>query len=297
MTAKEQLLEKMEPSLRQVLAEADWAGAEEIRLRVGRPIALKREEGWTELSVSVSREALQLTLERLCNYSLYAVQEQLRRGFFTLSGGFRVGVCGRVEAEGECVTALTDAGSLCIRLCRQVKGCGNHVLPYLWNGKRVYNTLLVSPPGRGKTTLLRDLVRLISNRGIPVGLVDERGEVAGAYGGVPQLDVGRHTDVLDGAPKGAGLLMLLRSMAPQLVAVDEIGGQADTAALGAMVGAGVSLLCTAHGDATESLWEKPNLAPLLRQRVFARILLLTEGRRCQIYDADGLLLGEVSLCL
>ena len=196
-------------------------------------------------------------LEIATQASAHTALERVRNGFFTVRGGHRIGICGSgVVRDGE-VRNLRQLSSLAIRVAREVPGLSAAVLDRLWSGGVLQSTLLLSPPGGGKTTLLRDLIRAVSDgEGGPalrVGVADERGELAAMYQGEPQFSIGRQTDVLDGCPKGPALLMLLRGMNPQVLAADEITAPEDAAALEMAANCGVSLLCTAHAGSLEEL--------------------------------------------
>ena len=206
------------------------AQAEEFRLRAGRPMTLLTCEGELLVSDELPRQSVtQADLEQLCDavtgYSRYAAAETMGKGYLIGRGGFRIGLCGTVAVRGDGGTALRDISSAVVRISRQVRGLWQEVPE--WSAGGFDSTLIAAPPGGGKTTLLRDMIATLSNGTedrcpLRVGVVDERGELAGMYRGVPQLDVGCHTDVLDGCPKALGIPMLLRSANPQVIAVDEI---------------------------------------------------------------------------
>ncbi len=240
---------------------------QEIRLGVGRPVRLKfaGEEKFLSGKGMVSGslgDAWYITememdeiVKNICRHSLYAFENEIRQGFLTVPGGHRIGIAGQVVLnENGSIRNISHIRFLNIRISHEVLGAAQGVMPYLYEDGRVQNTLIISPPGCGKTTLLRDIIRQMSDgnsygEGRQIGVVDERSEVAGSFMGVPQNNVGIRTDVLDGCPKVQGMMLLMRSMAPSVVAVDEIGGYEDMKALFQVIQCGSSVVATMHGAA------------------------------------------------
>lgn len=267
------------------------AAVEELRLRIERPLSLTYPEGEAPLpQTRVLRSDLEQVLDKASEYSRYAAAETIRRGYVTASGGFRVGLCGTALPSGGGNEGLRDLSSLAIRIPRVHEGAALPVLPEVLEDGWPLSVLILSPPGGGKTTLLRDLVRLLS-QGTPanppcrVALVDERGELAAVHHGRPQLEVGPRTDVMDGCPKSLAVPMLLRAMSPQVIALDEIALDADVEAVRAAAGCGVALLATVHAASLEDLDARPTGRALLACGVFQRAVLIGgggSGRRSRV---------------
>lgn len=265
----------------------------ELRLRSGRPARLIRMGGPEVQLETVEADRLRRILERLMENSLYAWEDELKQGYFTAAGGLRVGVCGKLRAGREAVGDIGSIGSACIRFPREVKGCAAELAAKI-AGDRPAGALILSPPGLGKTTMLRDLVRILSDAGWNVGLADERREIAACREGVPQLDVGARTDVMDACPKEIAIPMLVRSCAPDVIAADEIGGASDMEALREAARAGAAVIATAHAPGLEAALKRRNIAPLIREGVFEWIVTLgpEPGQMRSVERIDG----EVGEC-
>lgn len=276
---------------------------DEVRLRANKPVTLVcgRDEWFitergklrrTHLD-SVNTTAAQITeaFEAACQHSIYAFEQELRNGFVTMKGGYRVGVSGRVQANGGQVTALTQCSGLCIRVSREIKGCADRVMPVIKPDDHVRATLLISPPMMGKTTLLRDIARQVADGvfgqdGEKVCIVDERGEIAGSVDGVPQLDVGIRTDVLDGCPKSVGIMMALRTLSPSVIVTDEIGTEADAEAILEALYAGVRVIASVHGNDEKDVQQRRAVQKLMANGAFSRYVILggRPGHVCNILD-------------
>ena len=232
----------------------------------------------------VDRCELMETMEYIAGYSLYAYEDELRQGFLTIQGGHRVGVAGKILMEEGKVRSIRYISFLNIRLAHQVEGCADKVMPFIVENGEVCHTLIISPPCCGKTTLLRDVIRQISNgnawcEGKNVGVVDERSEIGGAYQGVPQNDLGIRTDLLDCCPKAEGMMMLIRSMSPEVVAVDEIGDYGDIKAIESVLNCGCRLIATVHGSSVEDIEKKPLLQKMVKEHVFDRYIILSGKKK------------------
>lgn len=274
------------------LSEDQRARAEEFRLRAGRCMSVLLPEGERSLEVIVTPEELETLCDIAADFSRYASMETLRQGFLPVRGGFRVGLCGAAVMKDGAVTNLKQISSAVIRISRERRGAARAVTPQLFEEGRFQSTLLLSPPGGGKTTLLRDVVRQLSaGDGVPpqrVALIDERSEVAVMYRGRPQMDVGPRTDVLDGCPKALAIPMVLRAMNPQIIAVDEITLRADVLAMAQAAGCGAALLATVHAADVKELEQKPLYRELLANRVFRRAVLIRAAPAGRTYTVEML---------
>ncbi len=253
--------------------------AEEFRLRRGAPMSLVWEGKEHTLDTPpVTEQDLRQVLELASHFSAHTVLDRVRAGFVTIKGGHRIGLCGEVVTRNGEIHALDKLFSIAIRIAKPIEGVGEKALCAMQEDGKLCSALILAPPGAGKTTLLRELIRRISD-GIGVetqrvGLVDERGEVAALWDGKPQFGVGAHTDIMSGCPKAVGMAVLLRGMAPQVLAVDEVTAEPDVEAMAWAAGCGVTLLCTAHGGGLVDLRRRPIYRRLMDLGIFRRVLLL-----------------------
>ncbi len=317
MNTKDELLKIFSLKLRTIFGKLsiDFDKLQEIRLRMNAPLIIiygNRETFITEdaqfvdnpmKAVHITKNEIKETMEYISNYSLYAFEDEIKQGFLTINGGHRIGIAGKIIIEDDIIKGMKHISFINIRLAHQVKGCADRVLPYLVNqqGSRIYHTLIISPPRCGKTTLLRDIIRQLSNGskylgGMSIGVVDERSEIGACYMGTPQNELGIRTDILDCCPKAKGMMMLIRSMSPQIIAVDEIGSKEDLEAIDYVIGCGCKLIATVHGSSIEDIKSKPTLSELVKKKLFERYIILSNyseiGHLEEIYDSDGKRLYE-----
>ena len=257
----------------------------EIRIRSKNKIIVICSKNEFVLDLIASPKIILDILLNVSKMSIYAIQTDLNNGFVVIRGGHRIGVCGEVVYENGRIKNIKNICSLNIRVARQIFGCADSVMPQIIINGIFQNTLIVSPPGCGKTTLLRDIIRQISNgiktlgiNGKNVSLIDERGEIASCYDGAPTLDIGIRTDVMSNIDKSTGMSMVIRSMAPDIIATDEIGSAKDILAIKAAIFSGVKVIFTMHGDSLKSVLENTNVKELIDMNVFSKIILLSSGK-------------------
>ncbi|MBO4848763.1 MAG: stage III sporulation protein AA [Clostridia bacterium] len=253
--------------------------AEELRFRVSRPVQIVTPTGEEILRDAVfTAENARELMEKLCRHSVYAREDELRRGFLTVEGGARVGVAGRPVTDGNGIIRLTDVSCFNIRITREAVGCAEGVMAYLTERGRPVSALIAAPPAGGKTTLLRDVARCFSNGvsadPVKVCLADERGELAGCVGGAPSFDVGDRTDVMELAPKAEAIRIFIRTMSPDVIVTDEIGGEDDASALEDASRSGVAVIASAHASSPDELMGRKALEAVMKTGVFRRVLML-----------------------
>ncbi len=250
---------------------------QEIRLIAERSCLLQARGQLTDLGIIITKSQLGRIVERMCRCSIYSYQPSMTRGFFTLSGGHRVGVCGCVKTDSGKVVHMSDISSICIRVSREVKGAADGVIGFINENGKLYNTLIISPPGCGKTTLLRDISRHLGNKR-KVCIADERSEIAACIGGIPQNDVGKFTSVLDGVPKAIGIEMLLRTMSPDVIITDETGSAEEELEIYKIINCGVKIITSVHGYSDLDVKRRKHIGELIENGVFERVIVLS-GRK------------------
>lgn len=251
---------------------AEQERIEELRLRCGEAPSVRIGGAERPLSLApVTADELRETVSRAARYSVHSYAESMRQGFLPLEGGHRLGLCGTAVAENGSVTGVRRISSLNLRVARQIDALDDIIAPYIGEGAP-FSLLVLAPPGCGKTTLVREWVRLVSDAGHTTAVADERGEIAGLAEGVPQFRIGRCTDILEGCTKKQAALMLLKTMSPALVAMDEITSPEDIEAVA---------LAAAHAAGPSDLRRRPLYRRLLSLGVFERVLTIEQkdGKR------------------
>ncbi|MHB1315560.1 MAG: stage III sporulation protein AA [Christensenellales bacterium] len=287
----------MEPSVAAVI--------EEIRIRANKPLAIGysgriaflKESGFVTSrgtdGMPVSLPECAEVLSRATKYSVYALEEEMKRGFITLTGGYRIGISGHAVVEQGQIKLIAPCSALNFRIARQIIGAADQVLPYI-NNDGIQSALILSPPRRGKTTVLRDIARQLSDCGYNVAVADERNEISGCVHGVPHYDLGDNTDVLNSGPKAEAMMMLLRGMSPHVIITDEIGSSEDAAAIQEALNAGVAVIASAHALDKEQAAKRPHLKKMMESGAFKRYVVLSACGRIgsidTIFDANGLAL-------
>lgn len=270
---------------------------QEIRIRAEKPVIVIDEAGEHVLKYIVSREDIKYILQRISNYSLYACEEDIRQGFITIKGGHRVGLAGECVMDGGKIKTIRNISSLNIRICKEIKGCSKEIIGCIYRDKKVCNTMIISPPKCGKTTILRDIARVLSEEGKKVSIIDERSEVAACYQGIPQMDVGIRTDVLDNCLKSEGMIMAIRSLSPEVIVCDEIGTIKDVEALSMAFNSGVNIIVTIHGESIEDLYNRKVFSEIINNNILSRVVILGTSKGVGTIEKVYSLEGGVKECL
>lgn len=304
----DEILDFMPPNIGSIVKSIPrglLSNMEEVRLRLGKPLMICGD-GWdsyidlygqpvkdSHSSYIITKNDIKRATETIQSFSVYSVSEELKNGYITIPGGHRIGVAGRVLLKDGDIRTIKDISFINYRVARTILGAGDKVMKYLLDDTGcMYNTIIISPPQCGKTTLLRDIVRQLSNgiaelkiKGKKIGLVDERSELAACFMGEPKNDVGIRTDVLDACPKAQGIIIMIRSMSPEIIATDEIGRPEDADALLDAANAGVKIIATMHGRDLEDLYKKIELKKI-HNNLFERIIIL--GRSQGVGTVEGI---------
>ncbi len=289
---------------------------EEIRLRVNQPLMIFANNTdffitvnngvskYNSNSYIVEKNNIETTLQFIANYSIYSVVEELKQGFITIEGGHRIGIVGSIVSDNLGIKTMKEFTGLNLRIAGEKIDVSKKIMPYLINCRGEFrNTLIISPPQCGKTTLLRDIIRNISNgipdlnlRGLKVGVVDERSEIAACYDGVPQNNLGIRTDILNRCPKAQGMMMLIRSMSPQVIATDELGREDEIMAISEAVLAGINLITTVHGKSLEDILNRRLIGDLIKEGIFKRIIILSSSKGVGTIEeiTDGVTLNKLT---
>ena len=309
MKISDEIINSLSLNLRDKIKTIQGENIEEIRLRINKPLIIngnqkdyfynekaKKLDRNMDKAYIVTKEDLDQTFQIICKYSIHSFMDDIKKGFITLRGGHRVGIVGKTIVENGNVENIKHISSLNIRISKEVKNCSDKVMNHIIKSPtKINNTIIISPPQCGKTTLLRDIVRNLSSgneqynfKGVNVALIDERNEIAGSYLGVPQMDVGIRTDIIETCPKDVGIMMVLRSMSPNVIVTDEIGTEKDIKALYTALNGGVGLITTVHGDSIEDIRNRKELKNLLDEELFKKVILLSikrgPGTVEKIYD-------------
>ncbi|AAK80052.1 stage III sporulation protein AA [Clostridium acetobutylicum] len=273
------LPEKIEREVKRI---SDYNNLQEIRIKVNKPLIIQIGKKEIISNYIATKEDLKKTFNVMSGYSIYSVEDELRQGYITIKGGHRVGICGDCVLEENKIKTIKNISSLNIRICKEVTGCSNSIMKKIVYGNTVLNTIIISPPNCGKTTLLRDITRNISYginsiqfRGKKVCVIDERSEIGACLNGVNQMDIGIRTDILDNCPKSIGIMMAIRSMAPEVIICDEIGTYDDIKSILTAVNCGVKLITTIHGFGIEDLNSRDVFKDAIKNNVFERAIVLS----------------------
>ena len=266
----------------QLQNQADINRLQEIRIKVNKPLIFQVASKEIISSYTATQEDLKTIIQRISNYSIYAFEEEIRQGYITINGGHRIGLCGNCVLEGRKIKTIKNIASVNFRINREVTGCSDKIMRFMVDKEDILNTIIISPPRCGKTTLLRDIARNLSqgNRaleleGRKVSIIDERCELAACFEGIPQMNVGVRTDVLDNCPKSEGIMMAIRSMSPDIIICDEIGTTSDMESILMALNCGVNLITSIHGFGIDDLYRRTVFKDVLDNNVFKRAIVLS----------------------
>lgn len=272
-----------------------YSDLQEIRIKVNKPLIVQIGKDEYVSRYKATEDDMKKILNKMSGYSIYAVEEELRQGYVTIKGGHRIGICGECVTEGLRVKTIKNISSINIRVCKEIIGCSNKLMKNIVFKDRVLNTIIISPPKCGKTTILRDITRNLSSgmkeiglAGKKISVIDERSEIGASANGVPQMDIGIRTDIMDNCPKSIGIMMAIRSMAPEVIVCDEIGTYEDMKSVLAAINCGVNIITTIHGFGIEDLYNRDVFKDITQNNVFEKAIILdgtkTAGSIKYIYD-------------
>lgn len=266
----------------QIMRSSNKEFIEEIRLSIGKPIIIIAKGCEQLKTYKVTSDDIKIIMQKISNYSLYAFEDEIRQGYITIDGGHRVGISGQCIVDKNSIKTIKYISSLNIRIAREVIGCSDKIMEHILDGQKIKNTLIVSPPKCGKTTLIRDVSRNLSNgykklsfAGKRVAIIDERSEIASSHRGVPQMNVGIRTDVYDNCVKDEGMIMAIRTMAPDVIVCDEIGTKKEVEGLTMAFNSGVSIICSTHGNSIEEVYKRRVFRELLEDKLINKIIVLS----------------------
>lgn len=276
----------------------------EIRVKIGKPILVYSKDGENIINYIPTKEDMKSIMQKISSYSLYAYEEDIKQGFITIKGGHRIGIAGECVMDKGEVKTIRNISSVNIRICTEVIGCSNKAMKYIFSDNKVHNTIIISPPKCGKTTLLRDITRNISNGVNSIGLsgkkvvvIDERSEIGACHFGIPQMNLGIRTDILDNCLKGEGLIMSIRSLSPEVLICDEIGTKGDIEALVMAFNSGVNIITTIHGFTIEDLYKRKVFYDLLDNGIIERVITLSTRNGVGTIEKVYALKGGEKMCL
>ncbi len=289
---------------KELISYGSFDDLQEVRLKVNKSLIFVCNNKEIISNYISTLEDIKLIIQKISNYSIYAFEDEIKQGYITIQGGHRVGLCGSCVIEKGIVKTIKSISSMNFRVAREVRGCADKIIPHILNENGVVNTIIISPPKCGKTTILRDLARQISNgidkynfTGRNVAIIDERSEIGGCYRGIPQMDIGKRTDILDGCPKNEGIIMAIRSMAPSIIICDEIGTHGDMDSIVAALNSGVNVITTIHGFSEEDLYKRSVFNEVIENKVFHKAVILSNRKGIStieyIYDfTKGEIIGR-----
>lgn len=286
MEKEEEVLKILPIKLNSIVKEfLSQEGIQEIRVKIGKPVILYSHMGERILEYIPTEDDIKYMMIKISNYSLYAFEEEIKQGYITLKGGHRIGIAGECVMDKDAVRTIKSISSLNIRVCREFIGSSNRIMPFITSNGKVYNTLIISPPKCGKTTILRDIGKNISNgmyslklAGKKVAIIDERSEIAACYNGVPQMNVGIRTDVLDNCLKKTGMIMAIRSLSPEVIICDEIGTLGELEALNMAFNSGVNIIVTVHGFDIKDVYCRKVFKELIDNNILERVVVLSNRK-------------------